>query len=322
VSDSSCRTVCPANLSISGTFGVVTSLVIRAYPKVPVTTMTFDFTMSSTLSADTFWAGVRAYFTYFATFPDAGTYGYFNIVPNGSGGFTFTFDPFWGGNMTKPQLKALVAPFLKDLTNLGIPITPVYTEYASLSQHGMPVSHQKTSEDGPIMQPADSSHARTLKMLLCSMKHSLPCGTPLKVAESLVGYNIKAAVNPHVNQNNSVNPAWRKTLTHFILPALWDADATFATIQNASETLTNDWMAKWRAVSPGAGSYFSEGDINEPNFQQAFYGSYYPQLYALKQQLDPYGLFYAPTGVGSEDWYVTGQIPYVPTQNGRLCRTS
>lgn len=106
-------------------------MVIQAYPKIPVTTMTFNFTMSSTLSSDTFWAGVRVYFTYFATFPDAGTYGYFNIVPNGSGGFTFTFDPFWGGNMTKAQLQKLVAPFHKDLSNLNIPMTPVFTEYCT-----------------------------------------------------------------------------------------------------------------------------------------------------------------------------------------------
>jgi hypothetical protein len=299
---------------------VVTSLVIQAYPKVPVTTMTFDFTMSSTLSADTFWAGVRAYFTYFATFPDAGTYGYFNIVPNGSGGYTFTFDPFWGGNMTKPQLKALVAPFLKDLTNLGIPITPVYTEYASLQpawNASFPPENVGgwTNHAASRLFPRENfENATLLNETLAAVRYAIEGGG------ILVGYNIKAAVNPHVNQNNSVNPAWRKTLTHFILPGLWDANATFATIQNVSETITNDWMAKWRAVSPGAGSYFSEGDINEPNFQQAFYGSYYPQLYALKQQLDPYGLFYAPTGVGSEDWYVTGQIPYVPTQNGKLCR--
>ena len=53
----------------------------------------------------------------------------------------------------------------------------------------------------------------------------------------------------------------------------------------------------------------------------AFYGdSKYPRLYALKNKLDPYGLFYAPTAVGSEDWYVTDQIEWLPTQNGRLCR--
>ncbi|ELR07416.1 hypothetical protein GMDG_02551 [Pseudogymnoascus destructans 20631-21] len=37
-------------------------------------------------------------------------------------------------------------------------------------------------------------------------------------------------------------------------------------------------------------------------------GAFYPRLYALKKKLDPYGLFYAPTAVGSEDWYVTDQI--------------
>jgi hypothetical protein len=299
---------------------VVTSLVVMAYPKTPVTTMTFDFTMSTTLSADTFWAGVRAYMTYFATFTDAGTYGYFNIVPNTSGGFTFTFDPFWGGNMTKPQVQALVAPFLRDLSNLGIPVTPVYIEYPSLYPAW-------NTSFPPEMVGSFNGHAASrlfprdnfvnpalLNETLDAVRYAIEGGG------ILVGYNIKAATNPHANQDNSVNPAWRKTLTHFILVGSWSNNATLAQIQAVSETMTNDWMAKWRAVSPGAGSYMAEGDINEPDFQQAFYGSYYTKLYALKQQIDPYSLFYAPTAVGSEDWYITGQIPYLPTQNGRLCR--
>jgi hypothetical protein len=63
----------------------------------------------------------------------------------------------------------------------------------------------------------------------------------------------------------------------------------------------------------------SEADINEPNFQQAFYGTNYDRLYSLKQKYDPWGLFYAPTAVGSENWYIAGQDPNLPTQNGRLC---
>jgi hypothetical protein len=66
----------------------------------------------------------------------------------------------------------------------------------------------------------------------------------------------------------------------------------------------------------------SEADILEPNFQQAFYGSNYDRLYALKQKYDPTGLFYAPTGVGSENWYMNGQVDAIPTQNGRLCPIS
>ncbi|CZR65188.1 related to isoamyl alcohol oxidase [Phialocephala subalpina] len=302
------------------TFGVVTSVVVQAYPKIPVTTMTFDFTISATLSATTFWNGVRAYFSYFATFTDAGTYGYFNIVPNGSGGYTFTFDPFWGGNMTKPQLQTLVAPFLKDLSNLGIPVTPVFTQYASLLpawNASFPPENVGgwTNHAASRLFPRENfTNGTLLNATLAAVRYAIEGGA------ILVGYNIKSATNAHANQNNSVNPAWRKTVTHFILPGLWDANASWATIQNVSETITNDWMPKWRAVSPGAGAYMAEADINEPNFQQSFYGSYYPQLYALKQQLDPYGLFYAPTGVGSEDWVVEGQLPYVPTQNGRLCK--
>ena len=299
---------------------MVTSLVIMAYPKVPVTTMTFDFTMSNTLSADTFWAGVRAYMTYYATFTDAGTYGYFSVLPNTSGGFTFTFDPFWGGNMTKPQLQALVAPFLRDLSNLGIPVTPVYTQYASLypawnASFPPEVVGGFNGHAASRLFPRDNfANATLLNATLAAVRYAIEGGG------ILVGYNIRAATNPHANQNNSVNPAWRKTLTHFILVGSWDNNATFAQIQAVSETMTNDWMAKWRAASPGAGSYMSEGDINEPDFQQAFYGSYYPKLYAIKQQVDPYGLFYAPTAVGSEDWYITSQIQYLPTQNGKLCR--
>lgn len=57
------------------------------------------------------------------------------------------------------------------------------------------------------------------------------------------------------------------------------------------------------------------------DWQQSFYGNdTYKRLLALKQKIDPTGLFYAHKGVGSEDWYVTGQLEGLPTQNGRLCR--
>jgi hypothetical protein len=285
-------------------------LFIQAYPRIPVTTTTFDFTMSSNLSADTFWAGVRACFTYFATFPDAGTYGYFNIVPNGSGGFTFTFDQFWGGNMSKPQLQKLVAPFLKDLGNLNIPVTPVFAEYTSL----MPAWNASFPPENVggwnnhvasrLFPRENFVNGTLLNAMLAAVRYALE-GRGI-----LAGYNIKAAVNPHANQNKLRQPRMTQNINALHPTRVLGQRK----IQNVSETITNDWMVKWRAVSPGADAYFSEADINEPNFQQAFYGSYYSQLYALKQQLDPYGLFYSPTAVGSEDWYVTDQIPYVPTE--------
>jgi hypothetical protein len=83
--------------------------------------------------------------------------------------------------------------------------------------------------------------------------------------------------------------------------------------------MTNTILGAWRETCPDSGAYMSESAILEPNFQQAFYGSNYDQLYSLKQKYDPFGVLYAPTAVGSEDWTVTS-ADGLPDQNGRLCR--
>ncbi|KAF9004392.1 hypothetical protein BDQ17DRAFT_1198223, partial [Cyathus striatus] len=54
-----------------------------------------------------------------------------------------------------------------------------------------------------------------------------------------------------------------------------------------------------RDVSPGAGSYLNEADVNEPNWQDLFWGTKYDRLCEIKQKVDPWGLFYAPIAVGS-----------------------
>ncbi|KAK4160453.1 bifunctional solanapyrone synthase [Cladorrhinum sp. PSN259] len=301
------------------TYGVVTSVVVRAYPRIPVTTLTFAFTTGPNVTTDTFFAGFKAYMKYFDTFTAAGAYGYFLVVSIGPGQYLFSMMPMWGGNMTQPQFQALVNPFLTDLANLGIEIQPVFKEYDSFYKtytgtFGPEAVGGFDSHAASRLFPKENFEPAKINQTLAAVRHAIEGGG------ILIGYNIRVAPNPTVNQDNSVNPAWRKTTGFFILAAAWPATAPDSVIQQQSETLTNDWMAAWRAVSPGAGSYGSEGDINEPNFQQSFYGSYYPRLLALKKKYDPTGLFYAPTAVGSEDWYITGQVPWIPTQNGKLCR--
>ena len=44
-----------------GTFGIVTSAVVKVHPKVSVTTSVFNFTTSATVSNETFWEGVKAF---------------------------------------------------------------------------------------------------------------------------------------------------------------------------------------------------------------------------------------------------------------------
>jgi hypothetical protein len=55
-------------------------------------------------------------------------------------------------------------------------------------------------------------------------------------------------------------------------------------------------------VAPGAGSYVSESNYFERDWQHSFWGANYPRLAAAKRRYDPDGLFFVHHGVGSEDW--------------------
>lgn len=61
-------------------------------------------------------------------------------------------------------------------------------------------------------------------------------------------------------------------------------------------------MEKLLKVAPNAGSYVSESNYFEPNWQQSFWGANYKRLAAIKKKYDPDGLFFVRHGVGSEGW--------------------
>jgi hypothetical protein len=54
------------------------------------------------------------------------------------------------------------------------------------------------------------------------------------------------------------------------------------------------------------GSYVSESNFFEANWQQSFWGSNYARLLAVKSHYDPDGLFFVHHGVGSEEWSEDG----------------
>ena len=65
-------------------------------------------------------------------------------------------------------------------------------------------------------------------------------------------------------------------------------------------------MGKLRPLLPGPASYVSESNYFEAEWQRAFWGANYPRLRAVKQRVDPEGLFFVHHGVGSEHWSADG----------------
>ncbi|KAK1450028.1 hypothetical protein CMEL01_07364 [Colletotrichum melonis] len=303
------------------TWGIVTSLVIRAYPKTSVTTLTYSFATSNNVSTETFWSGVDAVFAQFPVYADAGMYSYWSIMCAPTTTCSFSMAPQWGNDMDTAKLTAVSAPLFSNLSALHIPVAnSKYTEFDGVLNT---VINTWPAESEVVGAWNFHTASRLFPRSNWENESKLAAQTKalrqsVEVAGMMLGYNFKTAVNPSVNQTNAVNPAFRETLMHAMLGTVWSQEATPAEIVAANKNLV-EMLQPWREASPGAGAYLNEADINEPNWQQAFYGSNYDYLYQLKQKYDPWGLLYATTAVGSEDWYITDQLEYYPTQNGRLC---
>ncbi|KAH7422213.1 hypothetical protein KP509_13G096900 [Ceratopteris richardii] len=111
------------------------------------------------------------------------------------------------------------------------------------------------------------------------------------------------------NATNSVNPALRRALWHVVLLDAW-ADGEPGGIAVRGNVIT-EMNGILRDLSPGSGCYLNEADVNEPRWQEAFYGQHYERLKTIKDRVDPQGLFTCVHCVGSEEW---------TTEDRRLCR--
>ncbi|KAI1102380.1 FAD-binding domain-containing protein [Jackrogersella minutella] len=302
------------------TFGVVTSIVVKAYPKIKVTTMTYVLATGATVTAEQFWAALRAFFDGFITYTDAGNYEYFRISKTGDGQFFSDMGPWFAPGMNKTELETLVAPLFAKFRALGVEVNPAYAEYDDFydawyaSFPVEPWGSNAIRQASRLFPKSNWQDAAKLNATFDAIKSVVEEGG------YIVAFNIAAAPKTGY-PDNAVNPAWRNTVMHAIMATLWNASNSEADIKAASDKLTFDWMKRWRDVSPGAGAYMSEGDYIEPDSSQAFFGNKYPKLYRLKQWYDPFGVFYAHTAVGSEDWKMSEMIlGNLPSQNSRLCR--
>ncbi|MDY6995989.1 MAG: FAD-binding protein [Actinomycetota bacterium] len=171
-----------------------------------------------------------------------------------------------------------------------------------------------TSNQGEVAQYIFSYLSRWIPL-------SMFADTPDALADTLYEASRLGRVTLHVNKglagaSDEVLARERQTS---INPAVLDA-AAFATIgsqqgaafpeipghepdleagrREAQET--NTAIGIIRAATPGAGTYSNEADYFEPDWQQAFWGTNYNRLLAIKQRVDPGNLFRVHHGVGSE----------------------
>ncbi|PLB50993.1 hypothetical protein P170DRAFT_436072 [Aspergillus steynii IBT 23096] len=116
------------------------------------------------------------------------------------------------------------------------------------------------------------------------------------------------------DKNSGLHPAWRTSPVVIATYRVPEKTITNAQRQAANHDMTFVKGAAGKKLAPNTGSYMNEGDVNDPDFQDTFYGANYASHLATKHKYDPWGVFYCPSCVGSE--------AFVNRPDGPLCRVS
>ncbi|SPO02024.1 probable FAD/FMN-containing dehydrogenases [Cephalotrichum gorgonifer] len=301
-----------------GTFGVVTSMTVKAHPKTRFAGVTWAASFSAN-QTELFWQGVEAYWRHFPEYAALGTYGYSTIFSMGEAGSTWTMNPWTVPGYTLDQFKAMSAPLFAQWKAMGFEVNPTYFEhdnfYDTWSNHfpTETVGNFNLHTASRLFPGKNWESEETLNNTIAALKAVGQAGS------AIIQYNMNPA-KPAGTPDSAANPAWRDAIMFGIFGGMWFDGMTKEEIGAFNNKITHEWMESLRQVTPGGGGYGNEGDVMEPDFAQAFYGSGYDRLLSIKNAVDPWSTFWAPTAVGSEGWYITGQETWLTTQTGKLCR--
>ena len=92
----------------------------------------------------------------------------------------------------------------------------------------------------------------------------------------------------------------------------WNSTVPVSEMIALQHKMTDEYVPRLKALTPGSGVYLNEADFQEADWQQTFYGANYRRLLSIKKKYDPNHIFYAPTAVGSDEWKIDNR--------GALCK--
>ncbi|PWW74392.1 FAD-binding domain-containing protein [Tuber magnatum] len=288
-----------------GTYGVVTSMTIKAHKDIPVTVARYSFsTGTDDASMAKFYDALDFLHQTIPEYTDRAGYS-INIYYKGS----LPLGSFFGPEWTKEGTAAFFQPWIQKLESLGLQYSLNITEYptyfAAYSSMLETIT-VGTSQHGGRMIPGDTILNKRAQFNQV-VKNVIDDGA----------YMIEVAGHPTLevagNPDNAVLPAWRDNAINLIITTPWNDTAEWSQILKDQETITN-WCEQFRELTPESGAYLNEPDANQPNFQHEFYGKNYDKLLYIKNKYDPADIFYALMAVGSDAW--------TEKPDGSLCRNN
>lgn len=307
-----------------GTYGVVLSTTIKAWPQVSVQVQNVAI---APLSRNTS-ALLDAITTLYSSYPDlndAGFAGYGTwsvaspapLFANFTAGYIHGFYTF---NKTVQEGRNAFAKILEKLlpyngTSLFVSVTyesfdKYWTFYNEVGSIEPPVGSTPAHGSRLFSRASVQDNVAGLRDMLDTV-----AGKPDEfTSNSFELVSGGRVFQDAADQFSGLNPAWRKSYFSHIVARSW-APGSPEEVQSAvRRDITYNKVAATEKQAPDTGAYMNEADRLDPNWQRNFYGEHYERLLEIKQRRDPGGVFYCPTCVGSAGWEEDDEA--------RLCRVS
>ncbi|PGG99308.1 hypothetical protein AJ79_08576 [Helicocarpus griseus UAMH5409] len=290
------------------TYAAVLSVTVKTFDDTKAAGFTLDLNTTHTTNADLFWKGVEIFHSYSNHWIENGMMVYFEIYS----GNMFRVHPAVGPNMTAEQLQTLAQPVMDELDAAGVPYDYAIKEFGSFYD-----LYMELFEPEPVPQTALVGGRIFAKADIADYN-----------AEIVQGYRsgidgdagnmlyIGHVVGPGVGKpeaDNAIHPTWRQASTFTITSLAVPVGANLTQKRTLQDYLNEKVDGPLIAASPNGAAYVNEGNLEEPNWQEAYWGFKYPRLYELKKKWDPEHVFYARTTPGTEAWEVIDT-------NTRLCK--
>ncbi|KAI0202864.1 FAD-binding domain-containing protein [Astrocystis sublimbata] len=284
-----------------GTFGIVVSMTIKAFPDTYASASFITINDNGT-NTDAIYEFLGKFIT--GTIPnlvDAGVYALFSLTPEG-----FGMNPAFAPGMHQEELDTLMRPAIDAMESLNLQY-----EYSSFENTSFLAAYQALPAQWNVSDYNTGGRLVTRDAAFNETDALVQAIRNIGSRTLFTGVCFNVSKSVKSPDDVAVNPYFRKSLFNifFGVPINYTDDAANRATLNE---ITNELTPPIAALLPNGGAYLNEADVQQPDFQSVFYGDHYPRLLKIKKQYDPSSLFYTPTGVGSEVWE--------EQPSGRLCK--
>lgn len=279
-----------------GTFAVVTSVTVKTFPEVPTAGVAININSTHTNDTALFNRGVHIFHGQANHLSNLGMFVYFE---HGPGPRRLHIAPIVGPNMNMTQLQAAIAPLLTQLDAAKVPYDTHYRAFPTFFEFYMDMFADESPSTNSIVG------GRLFTQRDVAERNEQV--TDALIMASVSGINIGHIVNPGHGVpvvDNAIHPKWRNASSFVITNVLMNGTEPWS-VKKERERYNTEVVGKaLREAGPDGASYVNEGDLYEPNWQDAYWGENYPRLLKIRQKWDPKGVFYTQTTPGTEKWSV------------------